>query len=170
VQNSEGGTRILGRDDRPIPGDLELALAAYNAGPETVRRFQGVPAVRGDTAATSNACSGGTRVPADFPLRKRDFSPATWKRSGILPNGITWCAWLSVAHRAAVQVSRRTGARISASRLAVSLTNPRRISRAPERREPHRKAARSARGQGARDDASWMLVSGGAYSAWRCRW
>ena len=26
-----------------FPGELELALAAYNAGPETVRQFQGVP-------------------------------------------------------------------------------------------------------------------------------
>jgi soluble lytic murein transglycosylase len=45
AQNIQGGTRylkhLIGRF-----GDLELAVAAYNAGPEAVRRHRGVPPYR----------------------------------------------------------------------------------------------------------------------------
>ena len=42
-QNIEGGTRYLGRLVQRFGGDLELALAAYNAGERAVARFEGVP-------------------------------------------------------------------------------------------------------------------------------
>jgi soluble lytic murein transglycosylase-like protein len=42
-QNIEGGTRHLGRLVRRFGGNLELALAAYNAGERAVKTFGGVP-------------------------------------------------------------------------------------------------------------------------------
>lgn len=43
VQNLEGGMRYLRRLIDRFDGDLTLALAAYNAGPEAVARHKGVP-------------------------------------------------------------------------------------------------------------------------------
>ena len=42
-QNIDGGTRYLGKMIERFPGELALAVAAYNAGPEAVTRHRGVP-------------------------------------------------------------------------------------------------------------------------------
>lgn len=42
-QNLRGGTRYLWQQIRRFQGNLELALAAYNAGPTAVARYGGVP-------------------------------------------------------------------------------------------------------------------------------
>ncbi len=42
-QNIDGGTRYLGKMIERFPGQLPLAVAAYNAGPEAVTRHGGVP-------------------------------------------------------------------------------------------------------------------------------
>jgi soluble lytic murein transglycosylase len=42
-ENLRGGTEYLRRMLDGFGGQLELALAAYNAGPDAVRRFDGVP-------------------------------------------------------------------------------------------------------------------------------
>jgi soluble lytic murein transglycosylase-like protein len=39
----EGGAAYLSRLLEQFDGDIELTLAAYNAGPEAVRRWGGVP-------------------------------------------------------------------------------------------------------------------------------
>ena len=46
AQNVDGGTRYLRHLLDDHEGDLELALAAYNAGPDAVRKYGGVPPYR----------------------------------------------------------------------------------------------------------------------------
>jgi soluble lytic murein transglycosylase-like protein len=44
--NVEGGTRYLGQLLTRYHNDLSLALAAYNAGPDRVEQYRGVPPYR----------------------------------------------------------------------------------------------------------------------------
>jgi soluble lytic murein transglycosylase-like protein len=42
-QNTMGGTRFFKAQLDAFDGNTELALAAYNAGPNTVRKYGGIP-------------------------------------------------------------------------------------------------------------------------------
>ena len=46
TQNVHGGAAYLRQMLDQFDGNIELALAAYNAGPEAVRRYGGVPPYR----------------------------------------------------------------------------------------------------------------------------
>ncbi|RMG43742.1 MAG: DUF4124 domain-containing protein [Candidatus Dadabacteria bacterium] len=46
VQNIRGGTRYLANLIRKYNGNLKLALAAYNAGEDAVRKYKGIPPYR----------------------------------------------------------------------------------------------------------------------------
>jgi hypothetical protein len=46
AQNLDAGTRYLNELIRQFKGDLKLAIAAYNAGPNAVKRHRGVPPYR----------------------------------------------------------------------------------------------------------------------------
>ena len=69
--NLEAGTRYLSWLLREFDGDLELALAAYNAGPATVVRYDGVPPYRETRRYV-------TRVLSLY----RRHSETVWKRAG----------------------------------------------------------------------------------------
>ena len=45
-ENVEGGTRYFRQLLDAHDGDVSLALAAYNAGPEAVKRYGGIPPYR----------------------------------------------------------------------------------------------------------------------------
>jgi soluble lytic murein transglycosylase-like protein len=69
--NIEGGVGYLSRMIRRFDGDLTKALAAYNAGPEAVERYGGVPPYAETIAYVDAVLARLNRagVPASVPLR-----------------------------------------------------------------------------------------------------
>jgi soluble lytic murein transglycosylase-like protein len=65
-QNISGGTRYLGYLLKRFKGDLELSLAAYNAGESTVRRYGGMPPYRETQRYVKRVLDLRRRYDADF--------------------------------------------------------------------------------------------------------
>lgn len=69
--NLDVGCRYLGRLIKDFDGDLERAVAAYNAGPATVARYNGVPPFRETRAYVRRVLE-----------LYRERSDAAWERAG----------------------------------------------------------------------------------------
>ena len=65
-QNIDGGTRYLCSMIDRFPGEIELALAAYNAGPQKVAQFQGVPPYKETRSYVKRVLSYYKKFHADF--------------------------------------------------------------------------------------------------------
>jgi soluble lytic murein transglycosylase len=85
-QNIAGGTQYLFKLLKMFGNDLDLALAAYNAGPGTVKRYGGVPPYQETVNYIAKVkrfmvefASGGERVLIDRSTRRhrRVFSPSS---------------------------------------------------------------------------------------------
>jgi hypothetical protein len=76
--NIDAGTRYLSRLLSQFGGDVELALAAYNAGPGKVVRFQGVPPYRETRGYVSKVLD---RYVAHHQTLWRDHMRRDWHQS-----------------------------------------------------------------------------------------
>ncbi|MFZ5447632.1 MAG: lytic transglycosylase domain-containing protein [Thermodesulfobacteriota bacterium] len=66
-ENIFAGTRYLGMLLQKFNNNLPLALAAYNAGPKKVERFQGIPPIQETHGFVRNVCANFLRYSGESP-------------------------------------------------------------------------------------------------------
>lgn len=126
AENLRGGTEYLRRMIERFEGRIELALAAYNAGPGAVERFGGVPPYREtrDYVARVLALWRGGSSPAAAPARP-DVRLASWPPGGAArPSGLPARPTLRPASERSLVPARPVGWRRGAERPRLTNVDP----------------------------------------------
>jgi soluble lytic murein transglycosylase-like protein len=86
-QNIQGGIKYLGQMLREFNGDKQLALAAYNAGPGAVRKYNGIPPYRETQTYVS-------RIMAEYnSLQTRQVAAQGFQRNAGVSTGARGYGW-----------------------------------------------------------------------------